>query len=60
VPVLEEHGIGSLGNLAKNLKSHPTIFNVKGQGKGTEYKLVEAAKHETFGLINGLMPRREQ
>lgn len=60
VPVLEEHGIGSLGNLAKNLRNHPTIFNVKGQGKGTEYKLVGAAKRETFNLINGLVPQHDQ
>jgi hypothetical protein len=60
VQVLEDHGIGSLGNLAKNLKKYPTIFNVKGQGKGTEYKLVEAAKRETFGLINGFAPQHDQ
>jgi hypothetical protein len=59
-PVLENHGIGSLGNLANNLKKYSTIFNVKGQGKGTEYKLVEAAKRETFSLINGLAPQHGQ
>lgn len=58
--VLEDHGIGSLANLAKNLTKHSTIFNVKGQAKGTEYKLIDAAKRETFGLINGLVPHHDQ
>ncbi|MEM2102104.1 MAG: hypothetical protein QXM22_01155 [Candidatus Bathyarchaeia archaeon] len=55
VPVLTDHGVGSLANLAVNLKRHPTVFNIKGQGKGTEYKLVEAAKHETFNMIHNLV-----
>jgi hypothetical protein len=56
-PVLAEHGIGSLDNLAQNLQSHTDIFGVRGQGKATEYKLLDVAKGETFGMLHNLSAR---
>lgn len=51
---LADHGIGSLGNLAKNLENRPEIFRKKGQFRNREYKLVDSAKVETFHIINEL------
>jgi hypothetical protein len=50
-----DHGISSLGNLSKNLKKHSEIFNLRGQGKAREYKLVDAAKRDTFQMIHDLV-----
>jgi hypothetical protein len=53
--VLSDHGISSLGNLSNNLKKHSEIFNLRGQGKAREYKLVDAAKRDTFQMIHDLV-----
>jgi hypothetical protein len=52
--VLQEHGIGSLSNLAFNLKKHDDIFRQRGQRKAREYKLVDAAKQGTFQMIHDI------
>lgn len=56
-PVLAEHGIGSLDNLAVNLQAHTDIFGMRGQKKATEYKLLDVAKGETFGMLHNLVGR---
>lgn len=53
--VMKDHGISSLGNLSNNLKKQPAIFNLRGQGKAREYKLVDAAKRDTFQMIHDLV-----
>ena len=52
--VLEAHGISSLANLSANLKRHSEVFRLKGRRKAREYRLVDAAKRETFGMIHEL------
>jgi hypothetical protein len=52
--VLDEHGIGSLGNLAKNLDKRQDLFRSMGQRRGVTYKLIDAAKIETLKLIKEL------
>lgn len=48
------YSAGNLGNLAANLKK-VEIFLKKGQGQATQYKIIDAARLETFKLINGLV-----
>jgi hypothetical protein len=52
-PVLEEHRVGSLNNLARNI-DRSEVFRKKGQKKNMVYKLADTTKIETFNLIRGL------
>jgi len=52
--VLDEHSIGSLQHLARNLERRSDIFRTKGKGKSTKYKLTDIAKRETFDMIREL------
>lgn len=38
---LKNYGIGSLDNLSHNLETDAANFNIKGKGKGREYKLTQ-------------------
>jgi len=57
---LSEQGVRSLQNLAENLKKHREIFRSRGRGKAMEYKLVDAAKRETFDMIRALATGQSQ
>jgi hypothetical protein len=52
--ILAEHGVGSLDNLAFNLKKHSDMFRQRGRKKASEYKLADSAERETFHMIHNL------
>jgi hypothetical protein len=58
--VLDEHSIGSLQHLARNLERRLDIFRIRGKGKSTEYKLTDTAKSETLDMIRALATGQNQ
>ena len=51
---LDDYGVGSLGNLATNLRKHEEEFRAKGHHRWKQYKLTQQGRKNALDLIRQL------